>query len=763
MRPFSRPWCQCIVEARKEGTVCRGQQSRQTIIGQVIHGAIVVSFSENMSEHFPGQGIAGFFPILDKEYKGCFMDALKGNIFEILNGNKQFQIPVYQRHYSWEQEHCKRLWEDIVEMCQNNREAHFIGSIVNIAEQVMPTGVQKFMIVDGQQRITTLMLLLIALRDCALEPKDKLCRRIDNMLLKNEYEDGREQYKLLLTEQDDRIFTGLVDRLPAESSWKSSRIYRNYRLFCDDVRKGTLTPDQIYQSIGKLQIVNITLSRGVDDAQAIFESLNSTGKELSQSDLVRNYVLMGLEADEQNDIYRHLWKPMEDLFSYEKRDEYMDVFFRHYLTMKIRRIPRFDRVYDELKAYHARNRTLSMRALCEDMLKYAGYYTAILYNNRAEDETLKRLYADVNDLRMDVLFPFLMALQDDCTRGTITREELCSCIRLCLSYIVRRSVCNIPTNSLNKTFATLRNELNTKDYVVSLKAYLVQLKDYKRFPADKEFSSEFVKRDIYNMRNRNYILSSLENFDNKAPIRIENYTIEHIMPQNPNLSREWQNMLGSNWKTIQQTFLHTIGNLTLTAYNEKMSDSSFLRKRDMEGGFRESALRLNAYVVKQDRWDEERIRERAEILCEKARQIWEYPHLSEEQLAPYREKVIVITLDHYRINDEMMRLYRRLDNRIMNLSSAVHREYTTHYIAYKYDTNFVDVKVQKKQIKLYLNMKFAKVHDPKGLCRDITNIGAHGNGDVMVFLRNADEIDDIMKLILQSYSEQTGDLESAVY
>lgn len=691
------------------------------------------------------------------------MDALKGNIFEILNGNKQFQIPVYQRHYSWEQEHCKRLWDDIVEMCQNNREAHFIGPIVNIAEQVMPIRVQKFMIIDGQQRITTLMLLIIALRDYVLERlEDKTIAHLSiEKLLKNESGSEKERNKLLLTEQDDKVFTGLVDRLSVESSWKSSRIYRNYRQFCEYVRKGTLTPEQIYQSIGKLQIVNITLSRSVDDAQAIFESLNSTGKELSQSDLVRNYVLMGLEADEQNDIYKHFWKPMEDLFSYEKRDEYMDVFFRHYLTMKIRRIPRFDRVYDELKAYHARNRTLSMRSLCEDMLRYAGYYTAILYK-RAEDKTLKRLYADINDLRMDVLFPFLMALQDDCARGTITREELCSCIRLCLSYIVRRSVCNIPTNSLNKTFATLKNELNTKDYVVSLKAYLVQLRDYKRFPTNEEFSREFVRRDIYNMRNRNYILSSLENFDNKAPIRIENYTIEHIMPQNPNLSREWQNMLGSNWKTIQQTFLHTIGNLTLTAYNEKMSDSSFLRKRDMEGGFRESALRLNAYVVKQDRWDEERIRERAGILCEKARQIWEYPHLSEEQLAPYIKKDKKITLDDYNINEEMMRLYLLLDSRIRNLSSAVHREYTTHYIAYKYDTNFVDVKVQKKQIKLYLNMKFAKVHDPKGLCRDITNIGAHGNGDVMVFLRNADEIDDIMKLILQSYNEQAGDLESAV-
>ena len=691
------------------------------------------------------------------------MDALKGNIFEILNGNKQFQIPVYQRYYSWEQEHCKRLWNDLVEMHQRHRDAHFIGPIVNIAEQVMPTGVQKFMIIDGQQRITTLMLLLIALRDYALDhPDDKSInhRRIDNMLLKNEYEEGPEHYKLLLTEQDNKIFTGLVERLPAESGWKTSRIYKNYKVFVEYVQSKVLTPAEIYQSIGQLQIVNITLDRTVDDAQAIFESLNSTGKELSQSDLIRNNVLMGLAPAEQTDIYMHLWKPMENLFSNEMRDEYMDKFFRNYLTMKIGRIPRFDRVYDEFKVYRAKQEKLSIRDLCQDLLNHATYYTNVLYK-RTSNKTLERLYTDINELHMDVVFPFLLVVHEAYDQEIINEDELAECIRLCLSYVVRRSICNIPANSLNKTFATLRNEIYITDYVNSLKAYFYLLQDYKKFPDDDEFTSEFSKRDIYNMRNRNFILSRLENFDNKAPINIENYTIEHIMPQNSHLSKEWQDMLGANWKEIQKNYLHTIGNLTLTAYNERMSDSPFLKKRDMEGGFKESALRLNTYVVKQDHWNEACIRERAKILSNKATQIWPYPKLTEEELAPYLKRDSkAYTLKSYDINEEMMSLYEKLDKRINNLSPHIRTEYTKYYIAYKYDTNFVDVKIQRKQIKLYLNIEFKKINDPKKLCRDITNIGSHGNGDVMLFYRNTDELDDIMYLINQAFNEQ---LEFAVY
>ena len=554
------------------------------------------------------------------------MDARKGNIYEILNGNKQFLIPVYQRYYSWDIEQCKRLWNDIVEMQKKGKVGHFVGSIVNIAEQAMPTGVQKYMIIDGQQRMTTLSLLLLALRDYAIKNSDDKtinARRIDNMLLKNEYESGDERYKLLLTETDRDILICLVDQKPI-SDGTHSKLLDNYNFFANKIASKELKPAEVYESIGKLQIVNITLDRSVDDAQAIFESLNSTGKELSESDLIRNYVLMGLEPAEQTYVYERLWRPMELLFAYETQASVMDRFFRDYLTMKITRIPKQSRVYEEFKLYHLNCEFGTIRELCQDLLTYAKYYTDMVFE-RSNDLILKSLYEDINDLRMEVSYPFLLKVHQDCADGLISEDELEQIIRLCISYVFRRSICDIPTNSLNKTFATLKNEIKPEDYVNSIKAFFIMRDDYKEFPDDDKFTMAFVTRDIYNMRSRNFILSHLENYGNKAPIIIENYTIEHIMPQNSNLSLEWQQMLGPDWREVQKTYLHTIGNLTLTAYNSEMSDRPFMVKMDMEGGFKESALRLNAYIVKLTEWNEQKIKERAVLLADKAKQIWAYP------------------------------------------------------------------------------------------------------------------------------------------
>lgn len=686
------------------------------------------------------------------------MDATKGNIYAILNGNKQFLIPVYQRYYSWDLEQCKRLWDDIVEMQKKNKAGHFVGSIVNIAEQAMPTGVQKFMIIDGQQRMTTLALLLISLRDYAIEhPEDTTInfRRINSMLLKNEYEIGDEQYKLLLTETDRAMLIGLVERNLIQTT-SPSRILENYQFFSDRIADMELKPAEIYESIGKLQIVNITLDREVDDAQAIFESLNSTGKELSESDLIRNYVLMGLETGEQNYVYTHQWRPMELLFDYEKQDSIMDKFFRDYLTMKLTRIPKINCVYEEFKAYHLNCEFASVRELCEDLLTYAKYYTDMIFR-RSLNPNVKALYTDIHALRMDVAYPFLLKVHSDCAEGTITEDNLIEIMKMCISYVFRRSICDIPTNSLNKTFATLRNKIRTDDYVNSIKAFFILRDDYKEFPDDDKFGKAFVTKDIYNMRSRNFILSHLENFGNKAPIIIENYTIEHIMPQSSNLKDEWKTMLGPNWREIQKTYLHTIGNLTLTAYNSEMSDNPFMIKMEMEGGFKESALRLNAYLVKLTEWNEQRIKERAALLSDKAKQIWQYPDLKPEELAPYQveEKPTQrYTLESYNINAFTKMLFEMLDRRIMNLSPDVKREFKKLYIAYKLDTNFTDIVVQKQRLRISLNMKYPEIIDPKGVCRDITGIGRWGNGDVELFFEHTSEIDDVMELIEQSYRMQ---------
>lgn len=686
------------------------------------------------------------------------MDARKGNIYEILNGNKQFLIPVYQRYYSWDIDRCKRLWNDIVEMQKKGKSGHFVGSIVNIAEQAMPTGVQKFMIIDGQQRTTTLTLLLLALRDYAIaNPADTTinAKRIDNMLLKNEYESGDERYKLLLTETDRDILISLIESKPIADGTKS-KLLDNYKYFVGKIADQELSPAEIYESIGKLQIVNITLDRTMDDAQAIFESLNSTGKELSESDLIRNYVLMGLEPTEQTYVYEHMWRPMELMFSYETQDTLMDKFFRDYLTMKLTRIPKQGRVYDEFKLYHLNCEFSTIRELCQDLLTYAKYYTDIVFA-RSSNPVLKGLYSDINDLRMEVSYPFLIKVHNDYAEHIITEDELLEILRLCISYVFRRSICGIPTNSLNKTFATLRNEIRQDDYLNSIKAFFILRDDYKEFPNDEKFVAAFISRDTYNMRSRNFILSHLENFENKSIIVVENYTIEHIMPQNKNLSIEWQTMLGANWREIQKTYLHTIGNLTLTCYNSEMSDHSFLTKIDMEGGFKESALRLNGFVVKQTEWTESTIKTRAKLLAEKAKKIWAFPKMTDAELAPYRtnEKPAErYSLDSYDINVLTKTLFDVLDRRIQNLSPAVKREFKKLYVAYKLDTNFVDIVFQKQRLRISVNMKYSEVSDPNGICKDITGLGRWGNGDVELFMEHTSDVDRVMEIIEQSYKLQ---------
>ena len=686
------------------------------------------------------------------------MDARKGNIYEILNGNRQFLIPVYQRFYSWDIDQCKRLWNDIVEMQRKGKAGHFVGSIVNIAEQAMPTGVQKYMIIDGQQRMTTLTLLLLALRDYAIKnPSDTTinARRIDNMLLKNEYESGDERYKLLLTETDRDILISLVEEKPISEGIRS-RLIEKYNFFANKLADKEIQPAEVYESIGKLQIVNITLDRAVDDAQAIFESLNSTGKELSESDLIRNYVLMGLEPSEQTYVYEHLWRPMEQLFIYETQGTVMDAFFRHYLTMKLSRIPKQGRVYEEFKLYHLNCEFGTIRELCQDLLEYAKYYTNIVFK-RNSDTDLKKLYEDIIDLRMEVSYPFLLKIHHDCREGLITSDELKEILRLCISYVLRRAICEIPTNSMNKTFATLKNYIRPDDYLNSVKAFFVMQDTYKEFPDNDKFEGAFENRDIYNMRARNYILSRLENFDNKAPIIIENYTIEHIMPQNKNLSLEWQADLGAEWQDVQKKYLHTIGNLTLTAYNREMSDKPFLEKMNMKGGFKESALRLNKYVVLQNRWNQKHIQERAKELAKKAESIWPYPTLTVAELAPYQveEKTVQkYSLETYDVNVFTRILFESLDKRIMNLSPAVKKEYKKLYVAYKLDTNFVDIVFQKQRLRISINMKFSEINDPNGICKDITGLGRWGNGDVELFMEHQDELDQIMEIVKQSFDAQ---------
>lgn len=684
------------------------------------------------------------------------MNAFKSNIYKYLGGTCHYLIPLYQRAYSWERDQCARLWSDIINLHITNREGHFVGSIVRIDED-SAAGSTRAMIIDGQQRLTTLTLLLIALRDYAKENTN--CgvnpHKIADTLLLNQYETGNAKYKLLLTQSDRDALIKKIESAPIPATL-NSRILDNYGFFAEQIAKLEISPSDLYDAIGKLQIVDIVLDRQYDDPQAIFESLNSTGMDLKDSDLIRNHLLMGLDSVTQDDVFNNIWRPTEMLFDYKHQSELLDNFFRDYLTMNLGRIPKKTEVYKEFRTYH-NNSGMTIHELCSDIYRYAKYYTD-MYFVRSDDAILKSLYGDMKAIRMEVSYPFLLKVHKDANNGTITIEELHEIVRLCVSYILRRAVCDIPTNSLNKTFATMKNDINPKDYLTSVKAFFILLDSYKEFPNDKRFFDTFIVRDIYHMNRCGYILSRLETWNNKSVIILDKLTIEHIIPQNPNLSSDWMSALGNKWSEIQKKYLHTIGNLTLTAYNSEMSDSSFANKLTMDGGFQQSALRLNKYVVTQNTWGEAQVNDRASQLGEIAKKAWPYPVLTNSELALYRKKensAPEFNLDYYQYLNAFNRvLFEKLNNRIMSLSIYVRREFKKLYIAYKIDTNFVDVVIQSSRLRLAINMKFSDVIDPKGICKDITSLGRWGNGDVEIGLDSLDMLDDVMAIIEQAFWQQ---------
>jgi uncharacterized protein with ParB-like and HNH nuclease domain/predicted transport protein len=682
------------------------------------------------------------------------------SFYNLLSSPCQFRIPLFQRKYSWKKEHCERLWEDIVFIHEKGQENHFIGSIVRISEP-SPAGLSVSTLIDGQQRLTSLSLLITALRDyaighpgCGLNPEE-----IADLLLINKYQEGESRFKLLLTQSDRGQLIRLIEGSPFPDDTKS-RIQDNFKYFVGKIDAkidvGEINAVDLYQAVIKLHIVDIQLDHHHDDPQEIFESLNSTGLNLKDSDLVRNYLLMGLESSIQSDIYMKLWLPMERLFDYEHQSEHLDSFLRDYLTMKLGRIPRIGDVYKEFKLFRA-DCGQEPREVCEDICRYARHYSDMRFA-RSKDPELKSLYEDMRDIRMEVAYPFLLKAHGDCEAGTISKDVLREIVRLCVSYVLRRAVCDIPTNSLNKTFATFKMHVNQDDYLNSVKAFFMLQETYKEFPDDERFLSTFKSRDIYNMSRCRYILCRLEKTDNKSPVSLDKLTIEHVIPQNQKLSPEWQAELGDGWREIQKKYLHTVGNLTLTAYNAEMGDSSFAEKLDMKGGFKETQLRLNRSLVRETAWGEAQILNRAAGLAESARKAWPYPRLSESEIAPYLEakdasrKYALEDFQHF--NPVSAKLFASLDVRIRNLGTSVKREYTKHYASYKAEGVFANVILFAKSLKLFVNMKYSDVVDPTGISENYTQLGHWGSGDVRVTMDSLEKLDDVMAIVEQAFRMQ---------
>lgn len=547
--------------------------------------------------------------------------------------DKRFIIPLYQRNYDWKEENCEQLFHDLISLRNSNRKSHFFGSIVSCIQ----SGTEDRYIIDGQQRITTVSLMFIAMvnakREGLIEATDsKLVDKIVKRYLVDEYQEDERKVKLKPIKKDMQAFDALLYG-PKERYIKGSNVTRNYKFFFDKITHCGLTLDALFETIKKLEIINIRLDED-DDPQLIFESLNSTGLNLSEADKIRNYLLMSLTPTEQEDFYTRFWNPIEENTKYEP-----SAFVRDYLTMKQGKIGQIGRIYFIFKEY-AEGIDANRAALLKDMHHYACIYSRI-DNAQVGTEKLNRKLSQLRTLDSTVAYPFFMAFFDHATKKGLSENEIYKVIDVIEAYWARRIICNLPSNAMNKVFATLHRDVlsginkvgndNDTTYADVLTYVLLRKGGSSRFPINKEVEGDFISRQIYKMssKQRIFILERLENRNNNErhdvvkELTEQNITIGHIMPQT--LTDKWKEELGSDWERIHQQYLHTMANLTLTGYNSQYSNLSFVEKRDMEKGFKDSSFRLNNYVKSCEQWTEEELKQRQHDLLNVFMNLWPMP------------------------------------------------------------------------------------------------------------------------------------------
>ncbi|MGL2751571.1 GmrSD restriction endonuclease domain-containing protein [Helicobacter pylori] len=671
------------------------------------------------------------------------------------NQNNQFVIPIYQRVYSWKKEQCEQLWDDIIKIGGNDKmNGHFIGSILYVLDG--NTHSSPLLIIDGQQRLTTITLLCIALRNHSNDEYKR--KKIESYLINNN-KDGDKKFRLILSESDKDTLLSLIDKNKRKPSEPSVKIMENFKLFEKWISENTDKLETIFKGLEKLMIVWIALDKGKDDPQLIFESMNSKGIELTQTDLIRNYIVMETEVEKQKDFYNGYWRAMEEHF--KQNETLFNRFVRHYLTIKTGKIPNIKKVYEAFKDYRQKE-GIEIEDLLKDLQKYCGYFCQIAFKKEANKDLNKALSFLV-DLEMDVVYPLLLELYSDYSDGVLSDQDFIPIIALTESYLCRRAVCGLGTNSLNKIFPSFTKKIDKNQYLESIKAHFLSLeKTTGKFPKDSEFKDSLIAIDFYHFKKNKYFIERLEKFDTNEPVNTQECNIEHIMPQTLNL--EWERDLGENFEAIHEKYLHTIGNLTLTGYNSEYSNKSFQEKRDMEKGFKQSSLKLNQNLKDFEPFGEKEIEKRANDLADWALKIWTYPKLDLETLEEYKPKKDkkekkVYDLSSYKFSPHSRELFDTLRKEIKALDERVTENFMKHYITYKHGTIFVSIVPLKYELNLILNMDFSELQDEikeKLKIRNVSKTGHLGVGDVEVKLETKENIPYCLGLIKQALEKQMG-------
>ncbi|OQB53189.1 MAG: hypothetical protein BWX97_00820 [Firmicutes bacterium ADurb.Bin146] len=565
------------------------------------------------------------------------MIAKEGTILRLLDGtDKKFIIPVYQRPYSWKKSNCKLLFQDLMTTYQKDYASHFFGSIVFVENDV--GGCNEYVIIDGQQRITTVSLLLLAIRNYVVEKGLSIDginqEKITKAYLTDQYAADEKKLKLKLVQGDDDAY----DRLIAQSEpIENNNITVNYDYFYEEL--SNLDEEDLkglYSAITRLVTVNISLkTTDGDDPQLIFESLNSTGRDLEESDKIRNYVLMKIDSKRQEKVYKNYWEKLEKKINKEE----LTGFIRHYLAVKTRELPAEAKLYFVFKSYREKNGALEIEDLLQDMLKYAEYYR-IIKGAKIGDAGYVGAIARLNKLDVNTVTPLLFDLfEAHSNPALLSDDEMKKAIEIIEAFMIRRLICGLPTSPLNKLFVYTGDEIEKymqaqpdANYL-SVFIYAIMTKTGKsRFPNEHDFDEKFVSFELYNAKSsaRKFILERLENSKSKERVAVEDQlnngelTIEHIMPQT--LTEEWKKYLGSSWELIHTKYLHTIGNLTLTAYNSDYSNLSFDKKLNMhDKGIKCSKLMLNEGLKNCSKWNEKAIKERGAEILQWAKTIWPVP------------------------------------------------------------------------------------------------------------------------------------------
>lgn len=585
----------------------------------------------------------------------------------IRDTGKRFVIPVYQRPYSWDEEQCAQLWEDVLAAGRRviadpeSDHTHFVGSVVWIQDGAMrAAGVTPALIIDGQQRITTLTLMLVALAEYARDHKDddnlafSYNRIIDgDYIVSEDYRKGDDHYRLTLSQGDRDVLRSIVDHLQHPQvetvGGPDHRLNANLEWFRE--RLANLDdPNAIWYGLRCLWMVSISLTQGQDNPQLIFESMNSTGKDLSTADLVRNYVLMGQHLDEQTDLYEHHWRKIEEALGTDSYDEIFDDFLRDWLSMLHAPSKLVSRdVYHVFKRYAedtVHGDSERMKDLLDSIRRYAGYYARIA-GGAEQDPELRKEFNDLVELKTTVANPLILTMYEAYHDGLFGHDDFVSMLRSLVSYVFRRMVCGLQSNSLNKFFLAFikrLDDLRTQsvdgfDYREAFEAILLGETGRLRMPSDEEFHDELVNRDCYRFRCL-YLLSSLENLQHpKDPINFSTgvYTIEHIMPQNALAHEQWRAMLCDPNTEQFNSHLSQLGNLTLTAYNSELKDGTFNQKKERAvGGYDKEHLTLSAELHDAVRWDFDAIARRGERLADDALKVWPKPSLSAQTITKYR-------------------------------------------------------------------------------------------------------------------------------